>query len=53
MKVIDPVCKMEIEEEDAVATSTYKGKTYHFCAMGCKKKFDADPERYVSPESKK
>ena len=44
---IDPTCKMEVEEKTAVATSEYSGKTYYFCAVGCKKAFDADPERYL------
>ena len=44
----DPVCKMVIEESTAAATSEYKGKTYYFCAMGCKKSFDADPEKYLA-----
>ena len=48
--VIDPVCKMKIEESSAVATSEYKGKKYYFCAMGCKKAFDADPEKYLAGE---
>jgi Cu+-exporting ATPase len=48
MKVIDPVCKMTIEDKNAVATSTYKGTTYYFCAKGCKKNFDKDPESFVS-----
>jgi len=37
---IDPVCHMEVEEKSAAATSEYKGKTYYFCAVGCKKAFD-------------
>jgi len=32
---IDPVCKMEVEEAKAAATSEYKGKKYYFCAVGC------------------
>ncbi|MFC1901138.1 heavy metal translocating P-type ATPase, partial [Chloroflexota bacterium] len=44
----DPVCKMVIEESTAAATSEYKGKTYYFCAMGCKKAFDSDPEKYLA-----
>ena len=47
---IDPVCKMEVDEKKAAATSEYKGKKYHFCAVGCKKAFDANPEKYLSPE---
>jgi YHS domain-containing protein len=46
----DLVCGMEVDEKTAAATSEYKGKTYYFCAPGCKKAFDADPEKYVSGE---
>jgi Cu+-exporting ATPase len=37
---------MEVDERKAAATSEYKGKTYYFCTPGCKKAFDADPEKY-------
>ena len=49
---IDPVCHMEVEEGSAAATSEYKGKTYYFCAVGCKKAFDEDPEKYLAVEKK-
>ena len=45
---IDPVCKMEVEESTAAATSEYKGKKYYFCAPGCKKAFDKEPEKYLA-----
>jgi Cu+-exporting ATPase len=47
MKVIDPVCKMVIEDKDAVATSTYKGITYYFCSKPCKEDFDNNPESFL------
>ena len=47
MKVIDPVCSMEVDTEHAAARSDYNGKTYYFCSTGCKKDFDKDPERYL------
>ena len=47
VKVIDPVCKMEIDSEEAAATSQYKDKTIYFCAKGCKIAFDKDPEKYL------
>lgn len=50
MKVIDPVCKMTIEDKDAVATSTYKGTIYHFCSRNCKDKFDKDPDAFLGKE---
>ena len=31
---VDPVCKMDVDEEKAPATAEYNGKTYYFCAPG-------------------
>ncbi len=45
---IDPVCKMVVDEDTAKLKSDYKGKTYYFCAPGCKKAFDADPSKYLT-----
>ena len=45
--VTDPVCKMQIDEKKAAGQSEYQGKTYYFCASGCKKKFDEHPEKYT------
>lgn len=47
-KQIDPVCGMQIEEEDAAGRSEYKGKTYYFCAEDCKRKFGENPEQYTN-----
>ena len=47
---VDPVCRMKVEESKAAATSEYEGKKYYFCAMGCKKAFDQDPEKYLAEE---
>ena len=44
---IDPICKMDVEEGTTKFTSEYKGKKYYFCATGCKKEFDKNPEKYV------
>jgi len=49
---IDPVCKMEVDPKTAPAKSEYKGKTYYFCAPGCKVAFDKDPEKYLKGEGK-
>ena len=43
----DLVCGMDVDEKKAAAKSEYKGKTYYFCALGCKKAFDANPEKYA------
>ena len=46
--VKDLVCGMTIEAATAAGSSEYKGQTYYFCAPGCKKSFDADPEKYLA-----
>lgn len=46
--VKDLVCGMEIDPKQAAATSEYKGQTYYFCSIGCKKAFDKEPEKYIS-----
>jgi len=50
---IDPVCKMKVDPEKAAATSVYQGKTYYFCARGCKIAFDRDPEKYLKNSEEK
>lgn len=44
----DVVCGMDVDEKTAPAKSEYQGKTYYFCAPGCKKTFDADPAKYLA-----
>jgi len=39
---------MTVDEKTAKFRSDYKGKTYYFCAPGCKKIFDQNPEKYVN-----
>jgi len=46
----DPVCGMEVDEKKAAAKSEHMGKTYYFCARGCKKAFDENPEKYLKEE---
>jgi Cu+-exporting ATPase len=48
MKVIDPVCKMTIEDTDAAGTSEYKGTTYYLCSKSCKESFDKEPESFLA-----
>ena len=44
----DPVCGMEIDPKTAAAKMDYKGKTYYFCALSCRDKFKANPEKYIA-----
>jgi Cu+-exporting ATPase len=48
MMALDPVCKMTVEPAKAAAQSNYGGQTYYFCSVGCKQKFDRDPQPYLS-----
>ena len=43
----DVVCGMQVDPATAAGKSEYNGKTYYFCAMACKKKFDANPSQYA------
>ena len=49
---VDPVCKMDVDESTAAATSEYNGQKYYFCAVGCKRAFDEDPEKYLAEIAK-
>jgi len=47
----DPVCGMTVEIATAHFISEYDGKTYYFCAAGCKRSFDKEPQKYIQTES--
>jgi YHS domain-containing protein len=47
MTVKDPVCGMQIEQEDAVAEVEYRGDKYYFCSESCKEEFEENPEDYA------
>jgi YHS domain-containing protein len=45
--VTDPVCGMEIDPKDAAGKAEYEGKTYYFCSLDCKQKFEKAPLQYI------
>jgi P-type Cu+ transporter len=47
MARVDPVCGMELDEEDAEVTSQYKGQEFYFCSAECKQQFDQNPEQFA------
>jgi YHS domain-containing protein len=49
---IDSICGMQVDENTAQYKTEYKGKTYYFCASGCKKTFDSEPEKSQIDEHK-
>jgi Cu+-exporting ATPase len=48
VKAVDPVCGMQVDPASAAGHSEYAGETYYFCSTGCKQKFDAAPERFIT-----
>ena len=46
----DPVCGMDVDEQDTTSASEYQGRTYYFCAPGCKREFDSNPDSYVTAQ---
>lgn len=44
--VVDPVCKMQMDEKNSPATK-YHGKVYHFCCPSYKGMFDKNPAKYA------
>jgi membrane fusion protein, copper/silver efflux system len=48
----DIVCGMEVDGKRVAAaghTATHEGHTYYFCSDECKKKFEAEPAKYIEP----
>ena len=48
VEAVDPVCGMLVEIASARYTSQYQGQTVYFCAAGCKRSFDKEPQKYLS-----
>lgn len=44
---IDPVCSMQIEEQNAAGLSEHKGTTYYFCSEDCMSTFNQHPEQHA------
>lgn len=45
----DPICGMDVDEKKPAATAAWQGKTYYFCAPGCKTTFEKNPDKYAAP----
>ena len=43
---IDPVCGVQVDEDEAV-TATYEGENYYFCCSDCRDEFREAPEEYL------
>ncbi|MEQ1473978.1 MAG: YHS domain-containing protein [Candidatus Acidiferrum sp.] len=43
----DVICGMQVDPKKAAGQSESQGKTYYFCSLGCKRKFDSNPAQYA------
>ncbi len=41
---------MEVSPDSAAGSSIYRGKSYYFCNLNCKERFDADPEAALATD---
>lgn len=48
--VIDLVCGMTVDAVDANRPFDYQGTTYYFCAPGCRKAFEKDPDSFITTQ---
>jgi YHS domain-containing protein len=45
---IDPVCGMDVNENNPPAKTNYENKTYYFCSEECKSDFEEEPEDFIN-----
>src|SRR4051794_26441474 len=48
---IDPVCGMTVDPARAAGSVAHEGKTYYFCSTSCVRKFQTDPNRFLSGQA--
>ena len=47
--VVDPVCGMKVDPDNAAGSFAYQGKTYYFCSKHCLHRFSENPETFLNP----
>ncbi len=47
--VLDPVCGMSVEQQNAAAFLEHGGHMYYFCSRGCSWEFNEAPDRFAQP----
>ncbi len=45
----DPVCGMDVDPAASEYQLVHDGQTFHFCSAGCRTKFAASPQKYLTP----
>ena len=48
LTVKDPVCGMDVDPQAAKHRAEHQDHPYYFCSDGCRKKFVADPAKYLN-----
>jgi len=48
----DPVCGMSVDPVRATHHTHLDGQDFHFCSARCGEKFEADPQRYLQPQTR-
>ena len=51
MKMVDPVCSMEISEHESNNCMEYEGKHYCFCSEECLEEFRENPALYIEEKT--
>ena len=51
-QALDPVCGMTVDPHTAKHRAEHRGHSYYFCSAGCRAKFTADPQKYLSKGGK-
>ena len=46
----DPVCGMSVDPATTPHHAEHQGEAFHFCSAGCRTKFIADPQKYLSKD---
>lgn len=52
-KDIDPVCGMSVDPGKTKLVTLYSGRSYWFCAEGCRSAFEANPKKYTESKPAK
>lgn len=47
--VTDVVCGMQVDPATTAHHARHEGQEHHFCSEGCRRRFQADPARYLHP----
>jgi P-type Cu+ transporter len=46
---VDPVCGMRVDPATAKHRFSHNGQDYFFCSARCRQRFEAEPEKFLSP----